>query len=184
MNRTTGHTGPFSVAQLQTTVDLSTRGASPAGCIPATNANQVDALPSALVLKDRIKPADARISDAISKMSVLEHSLHIQVLNADGAHLAVVRQLMSDLVDIVKPLVGNLGMNICNLVLNFLPSGRTLSFMSQLSLVMLKTLLRSLAKVRCGELTTIGTYGSNRSSSRRTPPDPVSDKARIYTPSA
>ena len=62
MNRTTGHTSPLPVAQLQTTVDLSTRGASPAGCIPATNANQVDALPSALVLKDRIELADAPTS--------------------------------------------------------------------------------------------------------------------------
>ena len=121
MNRTARCACPLPVAELQTTVDLSTCGASPAGCIPATNANQVDALPSALVLKNGIKPADARISDAISKMSVLEHSLHIQVLNADSTHLAVVRQLMRDLVNVVWPLVRDLDVNASYMMLNLQP---------------------------------------------------------------
>ena len=157
MNRTARCTCPLPVAELQTTVDLSARGASPAGCIPATNANQVDALPSALVLKDRIKPADARISDAISKMSVLEYSLHVQVLDADSTHLAVVRQLMSDLVNIVEPLVGYFFVNACYMMLDPLPAGRPLRLVSQFPLVVLQAPLSRLGKMRRSKLASVGT---------------------------
>ena len=101
MNRTARHTAPLPVAELQTMVDLSARGAGPAACVPTADAYQVDAFPMALVFKDGIEPADARISDAVGEVMVSHHALHIQVLYADGAHLAVVRQLMSDLVNVV-----------------------------------------------------------------------------------
>ena len=159
MNAAARHTRPIPVSELHTTVHLSTSGAGLARCIPATDAYQVDAFPAALVLKDGIEPADARICDAVGKMTIPEHALHIQVLDADGTHLAVVRQLMSDLVDIVKSLVGNLGMNSSYVVLYLLPVGRPLRLMPQLPLVMLQTLLSSLGKVRSRELTAVGAHG-------------------------
>lgn len=158
MNRSARHTSPCPVAELQTTVHLSACGAGPAGCIPATYAYQIDAFPSALVLKDGIEPADARICDAVRKVTIPEHALHIQVLDADRTHLAVVRQLMSDLVNVIKPLVGNLGMNTSDMMLNPLPSGRALRLVTQFSLVMLQALFSCLGKVRSIELPAIGTY--------------------------
>lgn len=101
MNTAARHTGPLPVAEFQATVYLSAGGAGLAACVPATDAHQVDAFPTALVLKNRIEPADACIRDAVGKMMIPEHALHVQVLNADGAHLAVVRQLMSDLMNVV-----------------------------------------------------------------------------------
>lgn len=158
MNRTARHTGPLPVAELQTTVDLSTRGAGPAACVPTADAYQVDALPAALVLKNGIEPADARIRDAVGKMMIPEHALHIQVLDADGTHLAVVRQLMSDLVNVVQPLVSYLGVNAGDVMLDLLPVGRTLRLMSQFPLVVLQTLICCLSKVRRDELSAIRTH--------------------------
>ena len=155
------HTGPFPVAELQTTVDLSTRRAGPAACVPTADAYQVDALPAALVLKDGVEPAYACIRDAVGKMVVPEHALHIQVLDADGTHLAVVRQLMSDLVNVVQPLVGYLGVNACYMMLNLLPVGRTLRLMSQFPLIVLQTLLCSFGKMRRGKLASVGTDGKS-----------------------
>ena len=159
MNRTARHTAPLPVAELQTTVDLSTRRAGPAACVPTADTYQVDALPAALVLKNGIEPADARIRDAVSKMVVPEHALHVQVLDANGAHLAVVRQLMSDLVNIVEPLVGYFRVNAGYMMLNLFPVGRTLRLMSQFPLIVLQTLLCCLCKVRSSELSTIRTDG-------------------------
>ena len=155
MNAAARHTRPIPVSELHTTVHLSTSGAGLARCIPATDAYQVDAFPAALVLKDGIEPADARICDAVGKMTIPEHALHIQVLDADGTHLAVVRQLMSDLVDIVKSLVGNLGMNSSYVVLYLLPVGRPLRLMPQLPLIMLQTFLSGFRKVLSREFTAI-----------------------------
>ena len=155
------HTGPFSVTELQTTVDFSTRGAGLTACVPTTNAYQVDAFPTAFVLKNGIKPAYACIRDTVGKMVVPEHALHIQVLDTDGAHLAVVRQLMSDLVNVVQPLVGYLGVNAGDVMLNLLPVGRTLRLMSQFPLVVLQTLICYLSKMRGGKLASVGTDGKS-----------------------
>ena len=159
MNRTARHTAPLPVAELQTTVDLSARGAGPAACVPTADAYQVDALPAALVLKNGIEPADACIRDAVGKMVVPEHALHVQVLDADGAHLAVVRQLISDLMDIVEPLVGYFRVNAGDVMLNLLPVGRSLRLMSQFPLIVLQTLLCSFGKMRGGKLASVGTDG-------------------------
>lgn len=158
MDRTARYTGPLPVAEFQTTVDLSARGAGPAACVPTADAYQVDALPAALVLKNGMKPAYACIRDAVSKMVIPEHSLHIQVLDTDCAHLAVVRQLMSDLMDIVKPLVGYFRVNACYMMLNLLPVGRTLRLMSQFPLIVLQTLPCNFGKMRSGKLSTIRTH--------------------------
>ena len=155
MNSTTRHTSPCPVAEFQTTVCFSASGAGLARCVPATDPNKVDAFPVALVLKDGIEPADARICDAIGKVMVPKHTLHIQILDTDGTHLAVVRQLMSDFVDIVEPLVGNLVMYACDMMLNLLPSGRSLRLVTQFPLVMFQTLLSCLGKMRSSELTAI-----------------------------
>ena len=87
---------------------------------------------------------------------ISEHPLHVKVLNTNGAHLAVVRQLMSDLVDIVEPLVGNLGMNSSYVVLDLLPTGRSLRLVTQFPLVVLQALLSGFRKVLSWEFTTIG----------------------------
>ena len=137
MMGTATHTSPLSVAEFQATVYLSARGAGLAACGPTTNAHQVDAFPTALVLKNRIEPADARIRDAVGKMMITEHALHVQVLDTNRTHLAVVRQLMSDLVNIVQPPVGCLGMNEGDMMPDLLPSGRSFCFMTKFPLVML-----------------------------------------------
>ena len=85
-----------------------------------------------------------------------EHTFHVKVLNTDGAHLAVVRQLMSNLMNIVKSLVGNLGVNTGDMMLNLLPSERPLRLMTQFPLVMLQTFFSRLGKMRSREFTTIG----------------------------
>ena len=156
MNSTARLTCPLSVAELQTAVHLSASGAGPARRVPAADAYQVDTLPTALVLKDGIEPADACICDAICKVVIPKHTLHVKVLNTDGTHLAVVRQLMSDLVNVIKPLVGNLGMNSCYVVLDLLPAGRTLRLVTQFPLAVLQALLSGFRKVLSWEFTTIG----------------------------
>ena len=161
MNRTAKHTGPLSVAELQTAVHLSASGAGPARRVPAADAYQVDTLPTALVLKDGIEPADACICDAICKVVISEHTLNIQVLDADRTHLAVVRQLMSDLVNVIKSLIGDLDMYACDMMLNLLPAGRTLRLVTQFPLVMLQTLFSRLGKMSSLEFTTIGAYGKS-----------------------
>ncbi len=161
MNRTARHTAPPPVTELQTTVDLSTRRAGPAACVPTADTYQVNAFPAALVLKDGVEPAYACIRDAVGKMVVPEHALHVQVLDAYGANLAVVRQLMSDLVNIVEPLVGYLGVNAGYMMLNLLPVGRSLRLMSQFPLIVLQTLLCSFGKMRSGKLASVGTDGKS-----------------------
>lgn len=155
MNRTARHTSPCPIAEFQTRIHLSACGAGPTRCIPATDAYQVNTFPAALVLKNRIESTDTCICNTIGKMMVLEHTLHIQILDADGTHLAVVRQLMSNLMNEVEPLVGNLGINTSNMMLNFLPTGRPLRFVTQFSLVMLQAFLCRLGKMRCSELTAV-----------------------------
>ena len=156
MNRTARHTRPIPVAEFQATVHLSAGGACLARCIPATDAYQVDAFPTALVLKDGIEPTYACICDAIGEVMIPEHTSHIQVLNTNGAHLAVVRQLMSDLVNVIKSLIGDLDMYACDMMLNLLPSGRSFCLVSKFPLVMLQTLFSRLGKMRSREFTTIG----------------------------
>lgn len=156
MLRTTRYTRPIPIVEFQTIVNLSASGASLARCVPTTDAYQVDAFPSALVVKNGIEPADAHISDAVGKMVIPKHTLHIKILDADCSHLVVVRKLMSDLVDVIKPLVGNLGMNTSDMKLNLLPVGRTLSLVTQFPLVVLQTFLSGFRKVRSRELPAIG----------------------------
>lgn len=158
MNTAARHTDPLPVAEIQPVIDLSTRGAGPAACVPTADAYQVDTLPAALVLKDGVEPADASIRDAVGKVTVPKHALHVQVLDADGAHLAVVRQLMSDLVNIVEPLIGYFRVNAGYMMLNLLPVGRTLRLKSQFPLIVLQTLLCCLSKVRRDELSAIRTH--------------------------
>ena len=156
MNAAARHTSPIPIAEFQMIVNLSASGASLARCVPTTDAYQVDAFPSALVLKDGIEPADTRICNAICKVVIPEHTLNIQVLNTDRTHLTVVRKLMSNLVNIVEPLVGNLGMNSSYVVLYLLPVGRPLRLVTQFPLVVLQALLSGFRKVLSWEFTTIG----------------------------
>lgn len=164
MNRTTRHTGPPPVAEFQMTVYLSAGGAGPAACVPTTDAYQVDAFPAALVLKDGVEPADASISYTVGKMTVPHHTLHIQILNADRTHLAVVRQLMSDLMDIIQPLVDYLVVNAGDMMLDLLPVRRTLRLMPQFPLIVLQTLLCCPREMMRDELSAIRTDGKSLNS--------------------
>ena len=66
--------------------------------------DKAHALPLALVLQHPHELADAGIADAACKVAVTLHTLHVQVLHTDSSHLAFVRQLVGNLVEVVGAL--------------------------------------------------------------------------------
>lgn len=59
------------------------------------------------------------------------HPFHIQILHADGAHLAVMRERIGDFVKIIFPLVGDMFLQTGYTNTSFIPVGRTFLFAAQ-----------------------------------------------------
>ena len=62
------------------------------------------------------------------------HTLHIQILHTDGAHLAVVRQCIGDFVKAVLALVGDMFLEAGNLDTCLIAVGRAFLFPAQVFL--------------------------------------------------
>ena len=69
--------------------------------------DKAHALPLALVLQHPHELADADVADTAGEVVLALHPLHVQILPADGAHLAFVRQLVGNLVEVVGTAVGD-----------------------------------------------------------------------------
>lgn len=159
MTTATRRTYPLAVTQPQMAVHRSARGTGLARRVPTTDPYQIDSLPTALVLKKRIEHSKTCICQTVCKVMVPEHTLHIQVLDAYGTHLIVVRQMVSDLVNIVKTPVGNLCVDTGYMMLDLLPTQRTFGLVPQFPLVMLQAFLGHPRKMGRNKLAAIGTDG-------------------------
>ena len=64
---------------------------------PAVNLDDIDAIPPAFVRELTDKLAERCLANGLGEMMVTNHAAHVQVLDEYRTHLAIVRELMGDL---------------------------------------------------------------------------------------
>jgi len=121
--------------------------------------DKAHALPLALVLQHPHELADAGVADAASKVAVALHTIHVQVLHTDGAHLAFVRQLVGNLVKVVSTAVGDVLMQPCYALLRAAVGTASLGLLRQAALQQLQLTSLLAGIVRAVELPAIGKHG-------------------------
>ena len=68
---------------------------------------EVHTIPTALVFKQGEECSERSISYSLRQMMVTLHSLHVQILHANSAHLALVREYIGDFVKVLLTGVSN-----------------------------------------------------------------------------
>lgn len=117
------------------------------------------ALPLALVLQHPHEIADAGVADAACKVTVALHTLHVQVLHADGSHLAFVRQLVGNLVKVVSTAVGDMLVQTGYALLRAAVGTASFALLRQAALQQLQFALLLAGIVRAVELPAVGKHG-------------------------
>ena len=92
-------------------------------------------------------------------MVVAYHSLHVQILHADGAHLAVVRERMGDFVKAVLAAVGYVFLQPGNTDAGLVAVGRTILFAAQPLLQQFQAVKASLQILRVLKRASVRAYG-------------------------
>lgn len=92
-------------------------------------------------------------------MMVALHPLHVQILHADGAHLAVVRERMGDFVKVVLTAVGDVFLQPGNTEASLVAVGRTFLFAAQPLLQQFQTVKASLQILRVLKRASVRAYG-------------------------
>lgn len=121
--------------------------------------DKTHALPLALVLQHPHELADAGVADAACQVVVALHTLHVQVLNTDGTHLAFVRQLVGNLVKIVSTAACNALVQSCYPLLHAAVGTAALCLLRQPALQQLQLAGLLLSKMRTFELPAVGKHG-------------------------
>ena len=98
---------PFSLAQLQPSVDIPTMAAPFRRWGKAVNLNVVLTGPCALVFQLAIELTDGGIRKVVGQVLILNHTFHIQVLHAYRRRLVLVGKIVCQFMDVVGALVGN-----------------------------------------------------------------------------
>ena len=107
MDLPTFRASPTALAKFQSFVHAATFAASFRAWSETVYLDKVHAIPPALVFKQREEHPERRVPYGSGQMMVTLHSLHVQVLHADGTHLVVVRERMGDFVEVISTAVGN-----------------------------------------------------------------------------
>ena len=97
MMSTATYIGPVTLTQFQHGVDVAAMAARFRRRRPAVNFDDIDAIPPAFVRELMDKLAERCLANGLGKMMVTNHATHVQVLDEYRSHLAIVRELMGDL---------------------------------------------------------------------------------------
>ena len=106
------YTGPVTLTQFQHGVDVAAMAARFRRRCPAVNLDDIDAIPPAFVRELTDKLSERCLANGLGEMMVTNHATHVQVLDEYRSHLAIVRELMGDLVQKVMTRVTNLRMEL------------------------------------------------------------------------
>ena len=107
MARATFRASPTALAQFQSFIHIAAFATGLRAGREAVYLDEVHSIPPALVFKQRQEHPERCVPDCLRQVMVALHPLHVQVLHTDGTHLAVVRECMGDLVEVVSAAVGN-----------------------------------------------------------------------------
>ena len=121
--------------------------------------DKAHALPLALVLQHPHELADAGVADAACQVVVALHTLHVQVLNTDGTHLAFVRQLVGNLVKIVSTAACDALVQSCYPLLHAAVGTAAFRLLRQPALQQLQLAGLLSGKMRTLELPAVGKHG-------------------------
>lgn len=138
---------PNSLVRPERMVDFSTYGASPAGWCPFVDRDKVDPIPFALIPELPIEFADAGIICNTAYLFIPMPFGSIDILNTDCFHLVIVDQLAGNLVNIIKSLVTDMGLNLRYMLLIGLPIPGVFRHMPEFTLIMAETTGRFIRKM-------------------------------------
>ena len=105
--RATFRTGPTALAQFQSFIHIAAFAAGLRTWGKTVYLDKIHAIPPALVFKQDEECSERSVPYSLRQMMVALHPLHVQILHADGTHLAVVRECMSDFVKVVLAAIYN-----------------------------------------------------------------------------
>lgn len=140
----TFRTGPTALAQFQSFIHIAAFAAGLRAWGKAVYLYEVHTIPTALVFKQGEECSERSVPYSLCQMMVALHPLHVQILHADGTHLAVVRECMGDFVKIILAAVGNVSLQPGYTAACLVAVGRAFLFATQPLLQKLQAIKASL----------------------------------------
>lgn len=150
------YASPLPVAQRQAVIDLPAHGTTLRGRRPATNLDDIHAVPMTLVRQLTDKLSERCVAYCLRKMMVAYHATHVQVFDEHRSHLAIVRQLMRDLVQEIVTNIPDPCMAPGDYMLLPVPVLRTRLFPGEDTLLTTKAPLVLRKGLRATETTAVG----------------------------
>ena len=99
--RATFRASPASLAQFQSFIHIAALAAGLRAWGKAVYLDEIHTIPPALVFKQGEECSERSIHYGLCQMMVTLHSLHVQMLHANSAHLALVRECIGDFVKVI-----------------------------------------------------------------------------------
>ena len=122
---------PTALTQFQSFIHIAALAASLRACGKAVYLDKVHTIPPAFVFKHREEHPERCVPGCLSQVVVTLHPLHVQILHAEGTHLAVVRECMGDLVEVVLAAVGDMFLQTSHTDASLVTVGRSFLFSTQ-----------------------------------------------------
>ena len=154
----TFRTSPVSLAQFQSSIDRAALAASLRTRGKAVYLDEIHTIPPALVFKQGEECSERSIPYGLCQMVVTLHSLHVQMLHADGAHLALVRECMGDFVKVILTGVSNTLLQPGYKDASLVAIGRTFLFAAQPLLQQSQAVKVTLQVLRVVKRASVRTY--------------------------
>ena len=157
--RATFRTGPASLAQFQSFIHIAALAAGLRTGGKAVYLDEIHAIPTALVFKQGEECSERSIPYGLCQMVVSLHPLHVQILHANSAHLALVRECMGNLVKVVLTAVSDVFLQPGYKDASLVAVGRTFLFATQPLLQQFQAVKATLQVLRVVKRAPVRTYG-------------------------
>ena len=157
--RTTFRTSPASLAQFQSFIHIAALATGLRAWGKAVYLDEIHAIPTALVLQHRKEHPERCIPYGLCQMMVTLHSLHVQMLHANSAHLALVRECIGDFVKVILTGVSNTLLQPGYKDASLVAVGRTFLFATQPLLQQFQAVKATLQVLRVVKRAPVRTYG-------------------------
>ena len=129
--RATFRTSPVSLVQFQSFIHIAAFAAGLRAWDKAVYLDEIHTIPAALVFKQHQEYPERCVTYGLRQMVVMLHTLHVQILHAEGTHLAVVRECVGDFMKVILTAVSNTLLQPSYTDASLVAVGRTFLFAAQ-----------------------------------------------------
>ncbi len=153
------HRKEHALAQFQSFVHIAALAAGLRAWGKAVYLYEVHSVPPALVLKHRKEHPEGSVSYGLRQVMVSLHTLYVQVLHAEGTHLAIVRECMGDFVEVILAAVSDVFLQPGYADACLVAVGRTFLFTAQPLLQQSQAVQAVLQVLRVVKRASVRAYG-------------------------